>query len=61
MSTAEQMRECERRLNEIEVVMKEYGAEILAYAEFMDDFRKRTGRMHPLLPISRETEEGVAA
>ena len=56
MSTVEQMRECERRLTEIEVVMNEYRAEILAYAEFMAEFRARTGRVHPFLPISHETE-----
>lgn len=34
----------------VEACIEDYRQSILAYAEFMDDFRKRTGRAHPFLP-----------
>jgi hypothetical protein len=33
-----------------------YRADVLAFAEFMDAYRKRTGRMHPFLPLEERHE-----
>lgn len=43
----------------IEDLFEDYRQSLLAYAEWMEDFRKRTGRMHPLLPVKRETGEAA--
>lgn len=56
MNKLERINERARKRAEIEVMMEEYRIAILAYAEWMDDFRVRTGRMHPLMPLSHETE-----
>lgn len=56
MNRMERIRERQRKREEIEVMMEDYRQSLLAYAEFMDDFRKRTGRMHPFLPVAHETE-----
>lgn len=37
----------------VEACFEDYRLSLLAYAEWMDDFRKRTGRMHPLLPLDQ--------
>lgn len=40
----------------VEDCFEDYRKSVLAYAEWMDDFRKRTGLMHPFTPVSRDTE-----
>lgn len=61
MSKIDRINERERRRQEIEAVFEDYRKSVLDYAEWMEDFRKRTGRMHPFLPLSHETETGEAA
>jgi hypothetical protein len=55
MTAMDQVNERERRRLEGLAMFDDYLAALSAYADWMDDFRKRTGRMHPLLPLSHET------
>lgn len=43
-----------------EAALEDYRLALLAYAEWMDAYRKRTGRMHPFLPLSHETTSEAA-
>jgi hypothetical protein len=56
MNYMERLQERERRKAVCADLFEDYRQSVLAYAEWMDDFRKRTGRVHPLLPLSHETE-----
>lgn len=40
----------------VEACFEDYRQAALAYAEWMDDFRRRTGRMHPFLPLPHNEE-----
>ena len=55
MSTAEQMRECERIIKVAEVIADEYEQEIRAYGAWFLEFRQRTGRHHPFVLMKGET------
>ena len=56
MNAMDRVNERARKRAEIEVMMEDYRQDLMSYALWMDWFRKRTGRVHPLLPVSRETE-----
>lgn len=43
----------------VEDCYEQYRLSLLAYAEWMDDFRRRTGRDHPFLPVSRDKGEAA--
>lgn len=44
MNKIERIRDIERRKREIETLMEEYRQDVLAYAEWMDAWRRRNGR-----------------
>lgn len=57
MNRIERANEFQRRQAVIRELFEDYRCSVLEYAEFMDDFRKRTGNAHPF--ISRETGEAA--
>ena len=59
MNRIERQNDFERRQAVIRDLFDDYRQEVLDYAEFMADFRARTGRMHPLLPVAHETTEAT--
>ena len=59
MNKIERIKDIDRRKAIIEDLFEDYRQSALAYAEWMEDFRKRTGRMHPFLPVKRETGEAA--
>lgn len=44
----------------VEACFEDYRQAALAYAEWMDGYRKRTGRVHPFLPVSHESDDEAA-
>lgn len=49
MNPIERANEISRRRAIVDDLFEDYRKSVLAYAEWTDDFRKRTGRMHPFL------------
>ena len=57
MNRMEWIAEKERRKAVCLELFEDYRQSLLAYAEWMDDFRSRTDRVHPFLPL-RQQEAG---